>query len=127
MTAYRESREAGDRRKGDRPDLGLTEAQQTELQALRSERKEAGQAAREQFREAFAALLTSEQLVILEEIKASRPHCSKGKDGTSDDGGSAGDSSSNAATSLQIELANDGAPTSVDETSWERIKEQRTR
>ena len=82
--------------------LGLSEDQQAQVQALREALQEQKQTLREQFRTDFAAILTAEQLAILEAIKAKRG--TKEKDETT-------------AT------AAGKATTSVEQTSWGRVKD----
>jgi Spy/CpxP family protein refolding chaperone len=124
LEAFRASRtEEGHHRRGARPDLGLSEEQQAELTALREQHHEVRQAQREQFKTAFEAILTPEQLATLEEIRASRP-CHKGETdeptGDVDDGGD----SVTTAAAVQLDLGDDGAPTAVEDMSWGRVKEQ---
>ena len=83
--------------------LGLSEDQQAQVQALREALHEQKQTLREQFRADFEAILTAEQLAILEAIKAKRG--TKEKDETTE-----------AAAAGK-------ATTSVEETSWGRVKD----
>ena len=83
--------------------LGLTEDQQAQVQALREDLHEQKQALREQFRADFEAILTAEQLAILEAIKAKRG--SKEEDETTET------------------AAAGKATTSVEQTSWGRVKD----
>ena len=87
--------------------LGLTEEQQTQIQALRETLNEQRQALREQYWTDFEAILTAEQLATLEEIKANRSCYSK-------------DSEEETETT---ETAAAGKATAVEETSWGRVKE----
>ena len=83
--------------------LGLTEDQQAQVQALREDLQEQKQALREQFRADFEAILTAEQLAILEAIKAKR------------------------GSKEEVEKTETGAAgkatTSVEQTSWGRVKD----
>ena len=121
LSAHRESRESSDRRKCERPDLGLTDEQKTQLQELRGQRKEAAQVVRAGFRAGFEAILSPEQIATLEELKSSRPGRRRGNDRADDDAGA------DAAPAVQFKLADDGAPTVIDATSWGLIKEQMDR
>ena len=82
--------------------LGLTEDQQAQVQALREDLQEQKQALREQFRADFEAILTAEQLAILEAIKAKRGSKEEVE---------------------KTETAAGKATTSVEETSWGRVKD----
>ena len=119
LNAHRENREEGSHRKGERPDLGLSEEQLAEMAALREQHKEAALAAREEFRAAFEAILTAEQLAIFEELKGD---CS-GRGNKDED--TDGDSAADAAAALQLGSVDAEPSTAIDETSWGRIKEQR--
>ena len=77
------------------------------------------QAARGDFRAAFEAILTPEQLGILEELKAKRP------ERRGDKHGEEGATTDTPAALQLLDLAEDGAPTVIDETSWGTIKQQR--
>ena len=83
--------------------LGLSEDQQAQVQALREALQEQKQTLREQFRADFAAILTAEQLAILEAIKAKR------------------------GSKEEVEKTETGAAgkatTSVEQTSWGRVKD----
>ena len=119
LSAYRESRKAGDRRKRGRPDLELTDEQKRQLQELRGQRKEAAQALRAGFRAGFEAILTAEQIATLEKLKSRRKDRRRGGDKARDDAGP------DAAPAIQfMDLADDGAPTVIGDTSWGLIKEQ---
>ena len=120
LNAHRESREEGAKSRGTRPDLGLSADQQAALTALREQHRGSGQVARDEFRAAFEAILTPEQLDILEELKASRAG-HRGDKSAGEEEGTATDT----AAALQLpELADDGAPTVIGETSWGLIKER---
>lgn len=120
LNEYRETREPGQHKRGERPDLGLTEEQLTELASLREQSKEAVTAMREEFKAAFEAILAPEQLAILEEIKANHRSHRDGKTGDeADDTGSAAD----VSTALQFDIGIDGAPTVIEESSWGALKE----
>ena len=110
------------RRAAEGRDLGLSEEQKEEAAVLREGNKAARRALREEFKAAFEAMLTPEQLATLEEIKANRPHRKDGTDKASGDANEGGDTATTAA--LKIDLGNDGAPTAVEDVSWGRIKEQ---
>lgn len=83
--------------------LGLSEDQQAQVQALKEALHEQKQTLREQFRADFAAILTAEQLAILEAIKAKR------------------------GSKEEVEKTETGAAgkatTSVEQTSWGRVKD----
>ena len=81
--------------------LGLTEDQAEQVQALKEDLREQKQALRDQYRTGFEAILTTEQLATLEQIKADR-------------------GSQEAAETTQTAAA--GKATAVEQTSWGRVK-----
>ena len=85
--------------------LGLSDDQQAQIQALREGLNEQKQALGEEYRAGFEAILTAEQYATFEEIKANRGSHSKGSE----------EESETAAAGK--------ATTAVEETSWGRVKE----
>ena len=82
--------------------LGLSDDQQEQLNALKEDLREQKQALGEQFRTDFEAILTADQLATLEAIKAKR--------GSKDEAKTTETAAAGKAT------------TSVEETSWGRVK-----
>ena len=85
--------------------LGLSDDQQAQIQALREGLNEQKQALGEEYWTGFEAILTAEQYATFEEIKANRGSHSKGSE----------EESETAAAGK--------ATTAVEETSWGRVKE----
>ena len=123
LEEHRASRAAeGQDRRCKRPDLGLSEEQKEAAAVLREGHKAVRRALREEFKAAFEGMLNDRQLEILEEIRANRPHRKDRTDEASGDADASGDTATTAA--LRIDLADDGAPTAVEDVNWGRIKEQ---
>ena len=85
--------------------LDLTEDQQTQLAALKEDLQESWQALREEFSTDFEAMLTAEQLAMLEEHKAERGCHAKDR-----------------AEKTETEAAGK-ATSAVEATSWGHVKE----
>ena len=83
--------------------LGLSEDQQTQIQALKETLNEQKKALREQYWTGFEAILTAEQLAILQEIKAKR--------------------GSKEEVEKTETAAAGKATTAVEQTSWGRVKD----
>ena len=81
--------------------LGLSADQAEQVQALKEDLREQKQALRDQYRTGFEAILTTDQLATLEQIKADR-------------------GSQEAAETTKTAAA--GKATAVEQTSWGRVK-----
>ena len=123
VATLEEIHESGSRRhtRGGRGDaLNLTEEQREALEGIRQTTMAEKSALRDEHRAAFEAILTEEQLALLEEFRASRP--SHGRHGKTDapevgDAVEGEGGISTEAASLTVTAA-----TAVEDQSWGQVK-----
>lgn len=130
LEALADLKESGEKRHRRAPlseVLQLSEDQLTQKIELRSARMEEMQVLREEYKAAFEAALTAEQLATLEEVRASFPrHRKKERRDGGDVAGAEEDPPADIDTGESVETSFEvsaiSATTAVEETSWGGVK-----